>query len=80
MQFLEGKYKNVLDGLHKEMERYAENMEFEKAARCRDKIRRIEQIGESRRSTPPTGRPDVVAEASDGVHTCFSILSVRSGK
>jgi excinuclease ABC subunit C len=81
IQFLEGKYTAVTDELRRQMEIFAENMEFEKAARCRDKIRFVEQIGEKQKVYTPDGSDrDIVAQATDGIFTCFSILRVRSGK
>jgi excinuclease ABC subunit C len=44
IEFFQGKGKNLLDKMKEEMERLAENLEFERAAFLRDRIRDLEQI------------------------------------
>lgn len=44
MRFFEGKHEEVLDELRSEMKELSENLEFEKAARLRDRIIAIERI------------------------------------
>ena len=43
-RFLEGKQHEILEDLEREMQEYAENMEYEKAAAVRDKLRSIRNI------------------------------------
>jgi len=44
MSFFEGKHQEVLDELRAEMKEFSENLEFEKAAKIRDRIVAIERI------------------------------------
>jgi excinuclease ABC subunit C len=43
-RFLDGKRKNLISGLEREMKRYADRMQFEKAAEVRDQLRAIEAL------------------------------------
>ncbi len=46
IKFLSGKKKNHIKSLHKEMDNFAKNKEYEKAAILRDKIHDLEHLGE----------------------------------
>ena len=49
-KFLEGKHEDLLDELRLKMAEAANNLEFEKAARLRDRITAVEQILENQNS------------------------------
>lgn len=80
-QFLEGKADRALEKLREEMERAAEALNFEAAARCRDQIQAIERVIERQKvlSTDLEDQ-DVVSLVSDGVQTCAVVLQMRGGR
>ncbi|HOP94264.1 MAG: excinuclease ABC subunit UvrC [Dictyoglomaceae bacterium] len=47
--FLEGKYQAIIEKFTKEMNEYAKNLEFEKAANVRDKIKVVQNLGEKQK-------------------------------
>jgi excinuclease ABC subunit C len=80
-QFLEGKGDRALDHLRTEMEKAAEALKFEAAARIRDQIGAIERVVERQKvlSTDMEDQ-DVVALVGDGYQTCAVVLQVRAGR
>jgi excinuclease ABC subunit C len=80
--FLEGKHDEVLKELHKKMEVAAENLNFEEAARIRDRIKAVENILEKQRIINTEGQDDqdVIALASGDDETCAQVFFFRSGK
>src|SRR6266545_1144124 len=60
--FLEGKHEQVVDQLQRDMERAAEDLEFERAASLRDRIAAAEKVAERQRVTT-VGRGDLDAIA-----------------
>ncbi len=80
--FLEGKHDEVLKELHKKMEAAAENLNFEEAARIRDRIKAVENILEKQRIINTEGQDDqdVIALASGDDETCAQVFFFRSGK
>ncbi len=80
--FLEGKHDEVLKDLEVQMERAAENLNFEDAARIRDRIKAVERILEKQRIINTEGQDDqdVVALASGDDETCAQVFFFRNGK
>ena len=80
--FLEGKHDEVLKQLQQKMEVAAENLNFEEAARIRDRIKAVESILEKQRiiSTEGQDDQDVIALASGDDETCALVFFFRSGK
>jgi excinuclease ABC subunit C len=80
--FLEGKHDEVLKTLQGQMEKAAENLNFEEAARVRDRIKAVERILEKQRIINTEGQDDqdVVAMASGDDETCALVFFFRSGK
>jgi len=80
--FLEGKHDEVVKALQAQMEAAAENLNFEEAARLRDRIRAVEQILEKQRVIHTEGQDDqdVMAFASGEDETCAMVFFFRSGK
>jgi excinuclease ABC subunit C len=80
--FLEGKHDEVLKSLQVKMEEAAENLNFEEAARIRDRIRAVERVLEKQRiiSTEGQDDQDVIALASQDDETCAQVFFFRSGK
>ncbi|MBQ7005020.1 MAG: excinuclease ABC subunit UvrC [Clostridia bacterium] len=80
VEFLKGGSSAVISSLKKQMELCAENLEFEKAAKIRDKIRSVERIM-SRQKVVIDGstNEDVFAIAQRGEKACLAVLSFRDG-
>lgn len=80
VEFLKGGSAETLKKLRTEMEEAAENLEFEKAAKIRDRIKSIERIG-SRQKVVVNGstNEDVFAIAQSEEKACLAVLSFREG-
>ena len=80
VEFLKGGSANTVNRLKKQMEEYSENLEFEKAAKIRDKIKSIDRIM-SRQKVVVDGsvNEDVFAIAQRGEKACLSVLCLREG-
>ncbi len=80
--FLEGKHDEVITLLEEKMEQAAENLNFEEAARIRDRIKSVERILEKQRIINTEGQDDqdVVALASGDDETCAQVFFFRNGK
>jgi excinuclease ABC subunit C len=80
--FLEGKHDEVLEDLQDRMERAADNLQFEEAARIRDRIKAVERVLEKQRIINTEGQDDqdVVSFASGDDETCALVFFFRSGK
>ena len=79
--FLEGKQERVVKKLKTQMERAAENMDFEKAARLRDQIQAVEQVVEGQKiATRIRGEQDVIAFSGDKDQAYVQVFFVRGGK
>src|SRR5947209_4461674 len=80
--FLEGKHDEVLKGLHEKMEKAAAELNFEEAARIRDRIQAVERVLEKQRIINTEGQDDqdVIAFASGEDETCAQVFFFRNGK
>ena len=80
--FLEGKHEEVVDNLRKKMGEAADNLNFEEAARIRDRIRAVERILERQRIIHTEGQEDqdVIALASEEDETSAQVFFFRGGK
>jgi excinuclease ABC subunit C len=80
--FLEGKHDEVLKSLQEKMDEAAESLNFEEAARMRDRIKAVEQILEKQRIIHTEGQDDqdVIALAQGDDETCAMIFFFRNGK
>ena len=79
-QVLEGKSEELSAQLQEQMEQAAEDMEFERAAVFRDRIRAIERLRQSRIAMVTGGADtDAMAFALRGSRACIVRLSYRSG-
>ena len=79
-QVLEGKSEELSAQLQEQMEQAAEDMEFERAAVFRDRVRAIERLRQSRIAVVTGGADtDALAFALRGSRACIVRLSYRSG-
>jgi excinuclease ABC subunit C len=79
--FLRGKTGEVLAQLQAQMEEAAGRLEFERAARVRDKIARLQSL-QSRQfvESATAGDIDVVAAASEGGLFAVNVVMIRGGR
>ncbi len=80
-QFLRGKSKAVVGRLSAEMSAAAEDMEFERAARLRDRIRALSAISMESQINPETvEEADVFAVHAEGGQACVQVFFFRAGQ
>ncbi len=81
LSFLRGGSSNSVKDLTKKMEEAAENLEFERAARIRDKISAIKKMGDKQKVVAnKVLDEDVIASFSDGHKTCFQVFRFEGGR
>ncbi|MBM3235881.1 excinuclease ABC subunit UvrC [Candidatus Poribacteria bacterium] len=79
--FLGGKKELVIKELQKEMQAAATNLQFEKAAKIRDRIEAIEKTVEKQKLESPDGDDeDVIGFAQKADEACVQVLMLRDGK
>ena len=79
--FLEGRQEEVIKKLEEEMQRYADDLKFEKAAVIRDRLRSVNELLKKQvvYFTRDEDR-DVIGLYFDDWHCAASVLSIRSGR
>ena len=81
ISFLEGKTKSLIKLLQEEMEKKAENLEFEEAARIRDQIRAMEKLVFKQGITTVEEKDrDILGLALHKNRGMVSILKIREGR
>ena len=81
LSFLGGKYQEVTAGIEREMKDAAARLEFEKAARLRDKLRDIEGLMQRQQAIQTSGaEQDVFGLAQDDLDAMAQVLYIRSGR
>ena len=81
IDILNGKNSSVLSLLKKEMSKAAEDLNFEEAAKLRDKILAIESIiGKQKMFILNYGEEDFIEIYSDEKDSCVQVFFVREGK
>jgi excinuclease ABC subunit C len=79
--FLRGKSQEVKGELSREMEGAAEALDYEKAARVRDRIRALAHVQLQQGINPETiDEADLFAAHQEGGHTCIQVFFFRSGQ
>lgn len=80
-RFLSGSDRELLDSLNREMREAAENLEFERAALCRDKIESITNLSEKQKVlSTKDGDIDIVACAAEEILASVESFYIRGGK
>jgi excinuclease ABC subunit C len=80
-KFLEGDTEPVMKGLRAQMDEHAERLEFEAAAKVRDRILAIQTVVERQRIIAPSlSDQDVIALARDDGSAVAQVFFVRNGK
>lgn len=81
IQFLNGRTKPVLDRLHEEMRAAAAELEFETAARLRDRIATVERAIERQQMVGEPGEDvDVIGIVEDELIASVQVFFVRNGR
>ncbi|WP_420808167.1 excinuclease ABC subunit UvrC [Caulobacter zeae] len=79
--FLRGKSRAVMASMAKQMEDAAEELEFERAARLRDRIRALAAVAQESQINPETvEEADVVALHVEGGQACVQVFFFRAGQ
>lgn len=81
VEFLKGNTADVLEKLERDMETAAENLEFERAARLRDRIAAIRNMNEKQHIVASKVKnQDVVAFETSPAKSCFEVFRFDGGK
>ena len=81
LDFLKGGSTNSVKQLTEQMEQAAENLEFERAARIRDKIAAVKKMSDKQKVVAnKVLDEDVIAAFSDGTKTCFQVFRFEGGR
>jgi excinuclease ABC subunit C len=79
--FLRGKSRAVMTTLAQEMTEAADEMEFERAARLRDRIRALSSVSQEQSINPQTlEEADVFAVHAEGGQACVQVFFFRAGQ
>lgn len=80
VRFLNGNHKEITDELMSRMKKYAEMLEFEKAAETRDLIESVRAVMEKQKVSSSTGNDkDIIAFARNEKDAVVSVFFVRDG-
>lgn len=81
LDFLKGGSSNSIKQLTAQMEEAAENLEFERAARIRDKINAVKKMGDKQKVVAnKVLDEDVIASFSNDGKTCFEVFRFDGGR
>ncbi len=79
--FLRGKSRAVVKTMSDEMQAASDEMEFERAARLRDRIRALASISQEQQINPETvDEADVFALHAEGGQACVQVFFFRAGQ
>src|SRR3569623_650099 len=79
--FLRGKSRAVVKRMSEEMQALSDEMEFERAARLRDRIRALASIAQEQQINPETvEEADVFALHAEGGQACVQVFIIRAGQ
>lgn len=78
----QGRTKELEDILQVQMEKAAEELNFEYAARLRDQIRGLQSLSADQKVALPddTVSRDAIALAADDQHACIQLFQIRAGR
>jgi excinuclease ABC subunit C len=79
--FLRGKSRTVMARMSQEMQAAADELEFERAARLRDRIRALASVAQETQVNPETvDEADVFALFAEGGQACVQVFFFRAGQ
>ncbi|MEN8262283.1 MAG: excinuclease ABC subunit UvrC [Nitrospirota bacterium] len=78
--FIQGEKKELLASLEKRMHTFSDNLQYEEAAKIRDRLKAIENAWESQRViSPELGDIDIIGMYREGRETSVFMLFIRNG-
>ncbi|MEE3258853.1 MAG: excinuclease ABC subunit UvrC [Candidatus Latescibacterota bacterium] len=81
VRFLRGQNSEVIKGLQRQMAEAADDMRFEKAARCRDQLKALESMRARQKVVfDDQVDRDVLGVARNDDEACCSVLEIREGR
>ncbi len=81
LEFLGGRYQDVIEELQEKMRQASEELRFEEAVEYRDLIQSIQRIGERQKITGHNGEDnDVIAMAMDEEDAIVQVFFIRGGR
>jgi excinuclease ABC subunit C len=81
MAFLNGNYRDITARLEQDMKDYAAELEFEKAARCRDLIDSVKHVVDKQLMEKDNGDDaDIIAYAANATDMVIAVFFIRDGK
>jgi excinuclease ABC subunit C len=81
MDFLSGKYEQLVKTMEEAMRQASENLEYEKCAILRDRIRTIREVSQRQKASfPDLNDKDVFALVKDDGEAVVQALFIRAGK
>ncbi|MGC1854015.1 MAG: excinuclease ABC subunit UvrC [Candidatus Aquirickettsiella sp.] len=78
--FLQGKNKTVINDIAEQMEKSAQELDYETAARLRDQIAALREIQQKQVITTGQGNLDIIGLAQQTSHYALYVLNVRHGR
>jgi excinuclease ABC subunit C len=78
--FLDGRSQEVVDSLMSRMDAAAARLEFERAARLRDQIRKLQRLQSEQYVASGIGNFDIIACRAIGNVGCVQVFFVRNGR
>ncbi|MBY0377935.1 MAG: excinuclease ABC subunit UvrC [Gammaproteobacteria bacterium] len=78
--FLQGKNNTIIDALAAQMQAASEALEYEKAAKLRDRIQLLHKTQQQQHVISGDDNCDVLGWATEGHQVCVSVLSIRQGE
>ena len=79
IEFLEGNSDALIKRYIQDMDQAAADLDYEKAARCRDKIELLRKVSEQQYVSAQTGDVDIAAVKSEGEIACVQVFNIRAG-
>ncbi|MDJ0650106.1 MAG: excinuclease ABC subunit UvrC [Xenococcaceae cyanobacterium MO_188.B19] len=78
----QGRSEELVKSLKTQMEKAAEDLDFEKAAQLRDRISALQNLNADQKVSLPddTISRDAIALAADEKHCCIQLFQIRAGK
>ena len=80
VQFLEGRSEEAIRELERDMQAAADALEFERAAKYRNRIRQLRRVQQQQDVVGEEGDADVIVAVEAPGGMCVQVMSIRSGQ
>lgn len=77
--FLQGKKQDLIDGLYNDMNKAADKMQFEIAARIRDRISQVEATIDTQKGFPQAREQDIIILLDDSEYFLLAVFWINEG-